>query len=185
MELEIYQKIQTIFSNQKLFAEDNWDVEVHSSKHTKNLQSIIQEELNSLSETKQKRIRSELEGYGPLDDLLNDPTICEIIVNRFDEIYFEKLGQLHKWGDHFFSEQTYTACLDRLSQLCHSYLNRDKPFIETQLGLWRVTILFSELSRGSNLLSIRKQPQDVWTLERLQDQQWCNASQMKIGKDYF
>ncbi len=185
MELEVCQKIQKIYFKQKELADDNWNIENDSSTNNKNLKYIIDEELTSLSEIQQKRIRAELEGYGPLEQLLNDSSICEVLVNRFDEIYFEKLGHLQKWDDHFYSEQTYAACLDRLSQLCHSYLNRDKPFIETQLGLWRVTILFSELSRGSNLLSIRKQPQDVWTLERLQEQNWCTVLQMKMIKNIF
>ncbi len=185
MQIEISQKIQKIFSEQKRIAESNWDIETRSAESTKNFQSLVDQELNSLSPTGKKRVQSELTGYGPLDDLLNDDEISEILVNCYNEIYFEKQGSLKTWSDHFYSEQTYNACLDRLSQACHSYLNRDKPFVEAQLGIWRITILFSEISRGANLLSIRKQPKHVWTAQRLLELGWCSDKQMQTIKKVF
>ncbi len=185
MEIELSQKIQKIFSEQKRLAESDWDLDSRPSEKSKNLQSLIDQELQTLSTAGRKRVESELGGYGPLDELLNDDEISEVLVNRHDEIYFEKGGSLHTWKDHFFSEQTYHACLDRLSQACNSYLNRDKPFVEAQLGIWRITILFSELSRGTNLLSIRKQPKQVWTLQRLQAELWCSEKQAQIIMKVF
>ena len=179
MNIHLLKNIQEIYSEQKKLADNTWDVDSMNSKQNSNLQSIIDRLTNHLTLIEKSRVESEFNGYGPLETLLSDPEITEVIANSYAEIYFEKKGSLHSLGDHFYSEQTYNAALDRLSQNCHSYLNREKPFIESQLKNWRVTILFSELSRGSNLLSIRKQPQEVWTLEKLYQSNWCDEKQLK------
>lgn len=181
----IEQKVQKIFSEQKRLADLSWEIDSPKADQNQSLQKLIEIEVAQSPADQQARVFSELTGFGPLDSVLNDETITEVLVNKFDEIYFEKLGKLERLNDRFFSEQTYNSCLDRLSQMCHSYLNRDKPFLEAQFGTWRVTIVFAELSRGSNLLSIRKQPNKVWTLERLQSEGWATDQQMDLINSIF
>ena len=185
MNIHLLKNIQAIFTEQKSQADNTWDVDSMNSKQNLNLQNIIDRLTTNLNSIEKTRIQSEFNGYGPLETLLSDSEVTEVIANSFNEIYYEKKGLLISLDDHFFSEQTYNAALDRLSQNCQSYLNREKPFIESQLKNWRVTILFSELSRGSNLLSIRKQPQDVWTLEKLYQTKWCNEKQLKMTEKIF
>lgn len=128
----------------------------------------------------ESRIEHELLGYGPLESLLQNPEITEILVNAWDCIYFEISGQLYKSEDHFFSEQTYQAALERLAQSCGTYLCREKPFVEAQLQNKRITIIFGEVSRGSPLLSIRMQPQNSWTLAKLLQNYFITPAQNKI-----
>ena len=185
MNSDLIKNIQAIFTEQRKLADETWDLESNSQKKNKNLQSIIDAITTSLSMEQKKRIDDEFNSLGPLQLLLEDDETTEIIVNRFDDIYFEKKGSLHKFDDRFYSEQTFYAALDRLSQSCNSYLNREKPFVEAQFKNWRVTILFSELSRGSHLLSIRKQPKDVWTLEKLHQLSWCSDKQLRLIEGIF
>ncbi|OFZ30468.1 MAG: hypothetical protein A2622_08685 [Bdellovibrionales bacterium RIFCSPHIGHO2_01_FULL_40_29] len=185
MNLEIQEKIKIIFQEQKRLADEAWDIDVRGSEQNKTLVHILSTVTSKLSTEDQERIQQEMTGYGPLNQILQDDQITEVLVNSYEEIYFEKSGTLHKHQDRFYSPQTYESCLDRISQNCHSYLNRDKPFLEAQLGHWRVTILFSELSRGSSLLSIRKQPTDRWTLERLSELGWCTAEQKLMIEKIF
>ncbi|MFZ3230819.1 MAG: ATPase, T2SS/T4P/T4SS family [Pseudobdellovibrio sp.] len=185
MELILVEKINRIFAQQKKLADSSWDIDAIENQKNNNLQTLIDHETTALTDVQKKRIHSEFSGFGCLDDLLVDDEITEILVNRFDQIFFEKHGCLIQSTDHFFSEQTYFSVLDRLSQKCNSYLNREKPFVEAQYKNWRITILFSELSRGSNLLSIRKQPNDVWTLERLKKLDWCTDQQFKLIENIF
>src|SRR3989338_3050136 len=145
MNLEIQEKIKIIFQEQKRLADEAWDIDVRGSEQNKTLVHILSTVTSKLSTEDQERIQQEMTGYGPLNQILQDDQITEVLVNSYEEIYFEKSGTLHKHQDRFYSPQTYESCLDRISQNCHSYLNRDKPFLEAQLGHWRVTILFSEL----------------------------------------
>jgi len=187
MELTVSNKLQNIFSLQKKLADSSWDLDAvdRGTNSHQALQSIIDRETQDLPVLQKNRVHAEINSYGCLDSLLQDEDITEILVNRFDEVFYEKTGILFKSKDHFFSEQTYSAILDRLSQKCHSYLNREKPFVEAQFDRWRITIIFSELSRGSNLLSIRKQPNDVWNLKRLRALDWCTDSQTALVEKIF
>ncbi|MBC7464680.1 MAG: CpaF family protein [Bdellovibrio sp.] len=185
MEFILAERMQSIFVQQKKIADSTWDLDAVEEQKEQSLQKIIDREVVSLAENHKARILSEFNGYGCLDVLLDDEQITEILVNSYDQVFFEKSGKLFRSTDHFFSEQTYAAVLDRLSQKCHSYLNREKPFVEAQFGKWRITILFSELSRGSTLLSIRKQPNDRWTLDRLRELDWCSDKQFELIKNIF
>lgn len=145
MKPEISEKIGKIFQKQSENFKFDWQTEAKA----------------------EKRIEYELLGYGPIDGLLQNSEITEILVNAWNCVYYEIAGRLQKSDDHFFSEQTYHAVLERLAQSCGTYLSREKPFVEAQLQNKRITIIFGEVSRGSPILSIRVQPQSSWTLETL------------------
>src|SRR3989344_5379061 len=163
---EIYEKIEKIFLKQNENFKYDW-----------------QNDLKNADKTVRLRIESELLGYGPINTLLSDAEITEILVNRFDCIFYEKAGVLYQSNDTFYSEQTYNSVLERLAQSCGTYLNREKPFIETQLGNLRITIIFAELSRENPLLSIRIQPPVRWTLSKLAKNNFFSTKQLSIIKN--
>ena len=55
----------------------------------------------------------ELLTYGPLDELLKDPSVTEVMVNGFGEIYFEKEGELILHSRQFSSEISLRNCIAR------------------------------------------------------------------------
>lgn len=163
MTKNIYTKIESIFYKQK-----------------NNFKYAWQGDLKSTDSATQTRIESELSGYGPIDQLLLDSGVTEILVNRFDQVFYEKGGRLYQSSDYFYSEQTYHLALDRLAQSCGTYLNREKPFIESQLNKLRITIIFAEISRGQPVLSIRIQPENQWTLPLFEKNNFLNAQQLAL-----
>lgn len=162
---EITQHLEEIFLKQK--DNFNYDWKIDCCDLTPNIS---------------ERIHNELLGYGPITVLLSDSDITEILINSFDQIFFEKKGVLYRHPDHFYSEQTYNSMLERLSQCCGTYLNREKPFIEAQYNNLRVTVIFSEISRGQNLLSIRKQPETLWSMKSLKQKDFFSEQQLSIIK---
>lgn len=164
MEKEIQHKIDYIFKQQKDNFKYDW-----------------KNELN-LPEATNKRIENEFLGYGPLDELISNTEVTEILVNNYKNIYFEKNGKLFKYDDHFFSEETYYSAMDRLAQHCGSCLTREKPYLEAQLNYLRISLVSGELSRGSAVLSIRKQPQIPWRLEKFKQIGFLTDSQEHILK---
>lgn len=161
MNINLQNKLTKIFSQQKNNFKYNWREDFKSDPQV-------------------TRIESELNGYGPLDPLLADEAITEILANSFEHIYFEREAQLWPCRDRFYSEQTYEAALERLAQHCGTYLSREKPFVEAQYKNWRITLIFAEISRGTPLLSIRKQPEQKWSLRKLLETNFLNLNQKEI-----
>jgi pilus assembly protein CpaF len=185
MNQEIFGKLESIFSKQKNRMDVDWDYADSNLSLSERFQCLLDKETVSEPEMVRNRMKSELTGLGPLDTLLTDPEITEILVNNHKEIYFEKNGKLAFSHDHFYSEQSYLAVLDRLSQKCGSYLNREKPFVEAQFGRMRITIIFGEISRGTSLLSIRLQPIATWTMDALLAKNWCSQLQADLINQIF
>ncbi|AGH94841.1 ATPase, T2SS/T4P/T4SS family [Pseudobdellovibrio exovorus] len=161
MHPEIKDKIQQIFFKQKNDLRYDWADDFKKS-----------------APQQFPRIYNELNDLGPLNQLLADGSITEILVNSPHEIFYERNSRLFQHDDHFFSVQTYNAALERLAHRCGTYLNRDKPFVEGNYKNIRVTIVFNEVSRGFHLLSLRIQPSLPWTLTSLAKNQWCTEQQV-------
>lgn len=158
MNTEVARKIEQIFLKQKDNFKYDWAAEAET------------------------RVRQELLGYGPIDLLLQDSEITEVIANNYKSVFYEKGGVLFESSDHFYSEQTYYAALERLSQNCGTYLCREKPFVEAQIGHLRITIIFAEISRGHPILSIRVQPKTQWTLQALFEKKFLTDAQFSLVK---
>ncbi len=183
MDTVVQEKISEIFKSQKELLEKNWDLENDTESKDAQLKKLLQQKTNELDADLKNRIIDELEKMGPLEKLISDEDVTEILVNGPEAVLFEKKGLLEKSEDHFFDTSTYNQCIERISQLCHSYMNKDKPFIETQIGNLRFTLIYSDLSRGQHLLSIRKQPKDIWTLEKLKAVGWCSEHQYDLVRN--
>lgn len=147
------------------------------------LSASLDQHLQNVDDLVRKRILNELNGFGPITDLLGDETVTEILINQFDQIYFEKMGLLQRSEDHFFDVSSYKEFIEKLCGFCNTYINSEKPFIEMQLNNLRVTVLFPDICRGEYIVSIRKQPLTRWTFDRLAAQGWASAAQIKIIKD--
>lgn len=180
MNPEIFKKIENILLKQRQMSSLDFEDDSKTFSLSSDLQKIIVAETRSEPVEVKARIEDELNGYGPLNILIHDESVTEILVNSFNQIFFEKEGLLHSHCDHFFSEASYLAFIDRISQKCHTYMNRDKPFIEVQLERLRMTLIFSEISRGQTLVSIRKQPKTLWTLKAFQEKNWCPLDQLDL-----
>lgn len=152
---------------------------------TPSLEEIAQEQLIQLGpidEETQKRLWSELFGFGPIENFLGEDDVTEILCNQFDQIYVERNGSLEKSNDHFQSAESYQDFIERLCQKCQTYINREKPFVECQIENLRVTIIYQDLARGYPLLAIRKKNQRIYSLDHLVERGWCNENQINCLK---
>ena len=157
-------------------------VETVNSLKEESLGASLDQHLQTVDDSVRERILNELNGFGPITSLLNDEAVNEILINQFDQIYFEKTGRLQRSDDHFFDVNSYKEFIEKLCSFCNTYINSEKPFIEMQLNNLRLTVLFPDICRGEYLVSIRKQPLTRWTFERLQAQGWASDSQISILK---
>lgn len=152
-----------------------WDQD-SSHHHPGTLRQFLQNVDPSLH----TRLIAEIEGLGPIDSLLKDSTISEILVNQHDQVFYEKNGKLLHSTDYFYNEKSYDHCIEKLCQLCRSFLNHEKPYLEMQYQNFRITIILKDLARGHHLLSIRKKIILRRSLAHLYEMSWCNLNQLDI-----
>ncbi len=174
---QFYENVQN--EKAKSFAAENSDL-LAPALITPSLKDIAQREMAQLvniNDEEKKRIWSELFGFGPIEQLLYDDEVTEILCNQFDQVFFEKKGQLIRSEDHFKSADSYKDFIERLCQKCQTFINREKPFVECQIENLRVTIIFQDLARGFPLVAIRKKRNSIWPLQDLKNLGWCNDQQ--------
>jgi pilus assembly protein CpaF len=128
------------------------------------------------------RVKQEFKGAGPLESLLNDDSVTEILVNNYDQIFFEVAGTLHSHADRFFSMHTYFSYIDRLCEKFGRTLNRERPFLEFQSDNCRYSLIYGELAGGHPILSIRKQNLKKLNFENLLASKWCEPNEAQFLK---
>ena len=127
---------------------------------------IVQD--NSSPKNKQ-RIQSEFSGFGPLDQLLSQDNINEIIVNGKDHIFYEKQGQIFLLEDSFLSKITFHNNVEKIGAQARITVNFNKPYSEGKWGLFRVLILCPPIIKEDFHLCLRKHPKQIWTFEKLEN----------------
>ncbi len=175
---QIYENVQN--QNSKTYSSATQDL-LAPPTHIPSLQEVVQkeiEQLQGIDAEDKKRFWSELFGFGPIEKLLCDDHVTEILCNQFDQLYFERNGLIEKADDHFHSASSYQDFIERLCQKCNTFINREKPFVECQIENLRITIIFQDLARGFPLLAIRKKRDRIWPLEQLKNSGWCNDEQL-------
>lgn len=78
-------------------------------------------------------LKSEIEGFGPILKMIEDPDITEICINSFDKIFFEKAGELNLHTSHFSSEITYERFVKYLLKMIDKTGDRRHPLVDGTL----------------------------------------------------
>lgn len=96
-------------------------------------------------------------GYGPLEPMLNDNEITEIMVNGFDSIYVERFGSVEKTSVRFESEAHLRRIIDRIVAPIGRRVDESSPMVDARLPSgYRVNATIPPLSLDGPLLTIRK-----------------------------
>lgn len=96
-------------------------------------------------------------GLGPLEVLLNDSAISEIMVNRYDRIFIEKAGQLQQAQVAFSSEQALRRAIDRIVLPLGRHVDDASPMVDARLvDGSRVNAVISPLALKGSCVTIRK-----------------------------
>lgn len=75
----------------------------------------------------------ELVGLGPLQPLMADPAITDILVNRFDEIYVERQGRLEFMPTRFRDQAQLEQVIQKIVALVGREINLDKPLVDARM----------------------------------------------------
>jgi pilus assembly protein CpaF len=125
------------------------------------LTHVIDEERVPLSGPERSRLLREIEddvlGYGPLQRLLDDDDVTEIMVNRHDQIYIERKGRLQLSGLRFSSEAQLRTVIERIVSRVGRRIDESSPLVDARLADGsRVNAVIPPLAVGGSSLTIRK-----------------------------
>ena len=107
-------------------------------------------------------------GLGPLEKLLDDDTITEIMVNGTQAIYYEREGKLFALPYHFVHDDQVYALIDRIIAPLGRRIDESSPMVNARLPQGhRVNAIIPPLALDGPLLTIRKFRSEIYTLEEL------------------
>ncbi len=104
-----------------------------------------------------KEIYNEVKGLGPLEQLLSDPTVSEIMVNGPKQVYVERRGKLEKSDIVFHDAQHVMSIIDRIVSPLGRHIDEANPMVDARLADGsRVNAIIPPLALNGPTLTIRK-----------------------------
>jgi pilus assembly protein CpaF len=136
--------------------------------------TILAQESIILSRTERQRlfeqIVAEILGYGPIEPLLADETITEIMVNGAQSIYIERKGMIEKVNTTFESDEHLMRIIDRIVAPLGRRIDESSPYVDARLPDGsRVNAIIPPLSLIGPVLTIRKFAKIPLTVENMID----------------
>lgn len=115
-----------------------------------------------------RQIIHESVGYGPLEVLLREDDITEIMVNGPREVYIERRGRLEKTDVRFKDEQHIRHIIDRIIAPLGRRIDESSPMVDARLHDGsRVNAVIPPISLNGPVMSIRKFNKDPFTIDDL------------------
>ncbi|TAN38333.1 MAG: CpaF family protein [Verrucomicrobia bacterium] len=115
-----------------------------------------------------KDIADEALALGPLEDLLADPEVTEIMVNGCDNIFIECKGKLHKTNKRFLNDDSVMAIIERIVAPIGRRIDESQPYVDARLADGsRVNAIIHPLSLIGPCLTIRKFSKDPFKVSDL------------------
>lgn len=133
---------------------------------------ILQEEATPLSTNEREQliedVRHELFGLGPLEPLLADPTVSDILVNSPSNIYIERRGKLERTTVSFKDTAHLMRVIERIVSSVGRRIDESSPMVDARLADGsRVNAIIPPLALKGPVLSIRRFGTEPLRMSRL------------------
>jgi pilus assembly protein CpaF len=135
-------------------------------------EQVLAEENIVLSRPEKQRlfeqISAEILGYGPIQTLLEDDTITEVMVNGAKNIYIERAGKIIRVPVAFESDEHVLRIIDRIVAPLGRRIDESSPYVDARLPDGsRVNAVIPPISLVGPVLTVRKFAKNPITLEQL------------------
>jgi len=119
-----------------------------------------------------REILDEIFGLGPLEPLLKDHTVTDILVNRFDRVYVERAGKLERTGLSFKDNQHLMQIVERIVSRVGRRVDESSPMVDARLPDGsRVNAIIPPLAIDGPCVSIRRFGRDPITARNMIENQ--------------
>jgi pilus assembly protein CpaF len=115
-----------------------------------------------------REISDDILGYGPLEPLLRDDSVTEVMVNASDQIYVERSGKIEKTTTAFVDDAHLLRIIDKIVSQVGRRVDEASPMVDARLPDGsRVNAIIPPLSLRGPVLTIRKFSRDPYTMDDL------------------
>lgn len=111
-----------------------------------------------------------------LQELIDDKSVSEIMVNGADSIFYERNGKIYTWDRHFESREKLEDVIQQIVSRANRQVNESVPIVDARLSDGsRVNVVLDPVALNGPILTIRKFPEEAITMEKLIE--WESLSQ--------
>jgi pilus assembly protein CpaF len=115
-----------------------------------------------------REITDDILGYGPLEPLLRDDSVTEVMVNAFDRVYVERSGKLERTAITFVDNAHLLRIIDKIVSQVGRRIDESSPMVDARLPDGsRVNAIIPPLALRGPTLTIRKFSRDPYTMDDL------------------
>jgi pilus assembly protein CpaF len=149
------------------------------------IRSVVNGEAVPLSFTEResisREILDEIFGLGPLEQLLKDPNVSDILVNRYDRVYVEKAGKLELTTLSFKDNIHLMQIIERIVSRVGRRVDESSPMVDARLADGsRVNAIIPPLAIDGPCLSIRRFGRDPVTARQMIENQTLTESMLEL-----
>jgi pilus assembly protein CpaF len=149
------------------------------------VQRIIEEERIVLNQQERHHlvldIQHEMLGFGPLEPLLNDPTVSDILVNTYDKVYVERRGRLELTDVSFHDNAHLMKIIEKIVSRVGRRVDESSPMVDARLPDGsRVNAIIPPLAVDGPLVSIRRFGASPLTVQNLLDYKSVTPPMIKV-----
>src|SRR5437868_10073325 len=128
-----------------------------------------------------REILDEIFGLGPLEPLLKDPTISDILVNRYDRVYIERAGKLELTGLSFKDNTHLMQIIERIVSRVGRRVDESSPMVDARLPDGsRVNAIIPPLAIDGPCLSIRRFGREPVTARQMIENQSLTEAMLEL-----
>ena len=110
----------------------------------------------------------EVRRLGILEELMEDNSVTEIMVNGTNDIFIEKNGAISKWDRHFDSEEKLRSVIQQIVAKSNRTVNEASPIVDARLENGaRVNVVMNPVAINGPILTIRRFPDDPISMKGL------------------
>jgi len=115
-----------------------------------------------------REIADDILGYGPLEPLLQDDSVTEVMVNAFDQVFIERSGKLERTNSAFVDNAHLLRIIDKIVSQVGRRVDEASPMVDARLPDGsRVNAIIPPLALRGPTLTIRKFSRDPYTMDDL------------------
>jgi pilus assembly protein CpaF len=128
-----------------------------------------------------REILDEIFGLGPLEPLLKDPTVSDILVNRYDRVYIERSGKLELTTFAFKDNSHLMQIIERIVSRVGRRVDESSPMVDARLADGsRVNAIIPPLAIDGPCLSIRRFGRDPVTARQMIENQTLTEPMLEL-----